>query len=351
MNTSAILELTEQLISIPSVSGHEAAVCERIEQELQKVGWEPTRIPVATNRWSVFTSVGTPTIVFSTHLDVVPASENLFQPRFDGSKLTGRGACDAKGVAATMIAAAKSLQQSGRTNFGLLFVVGEEVDGIGAQRAKEFLKNAGISWIINGEPTEGKIMRGHKGHLGVEIRCTGKACHSGYPHLGDDANAKLVAIAHRLMSSSWGEDPILGKGSINLGQFQGGEAWNVVSPEASLRCIVRTVGNDNHAAEALLRTVVRTDGEIKVLASAVPKILEVLPGFESDVASFGTDIPNFGTLAEHYVLYGPGSIHVAHTDHESISIDEVEQAADGYRKIFDLVSSRISAKAELQTFL
>lgn len=109
-------------------------------------------------------------------------------------------------------------------------------------------------------------MRGHKGHLGVEIKCNGKACHSGYPHLGDDANAKLVAIAHRLMNSAWVRID-LGKGLDQILDSFRREANYVVSPEASLRCIVRTVGNDNHAAEALLRTAVRTDGEIEVLAS------------------------------------------------------------------------------------
>jgi acetylornithine deacetylase len=350
MNRSEILKLTEDLIAVPSISGDELAVCERVESELKHLGWSTKRIPIAADRFCVFAGIGTPHIVFSTHLDVVPGKESLFKPHFNNGRLYGRGACDAKGVAATMIAAAQNLKELGRDNFGLLFVVGEEVDGIGALRARDALGASGISWIINGEPTEGKLMRGHKGHLGAEICCKGTACHSGYPALGDDANAKLIRIAHRLLQADWGTDPVLGSGSINLGILNGGLGWNVVSPAASLRCIVRTVGADNFLAESTLTAAVADEATVQILANAPATQLEVFEGFASDIAAFGTDIPNFGPLAKHYVLYGPGSIHVAHTDHESISGDDVESALAGYLKLFELISGRLEANSELTNF-
>jgi acetylornithine deacetylase len=346
MQESATLELTEQLIKIPSISGDERAVCERMESELRRRGWDPIRIPVSPDRWSIFAALGDPKIVYSTHLDVVPAESALFIPRYDGTRLTGRGACDAKGVAAAMLAAAENLKADGKSNFGLLFVVGEEVDGIGAKRAREFLSQAGIRWIVNGEPTEGKIMRGHKGHLGVEIACSGQACHSGYPHLGIDANKKLITIASRLLGASWGSDPDLGSGTINVGVIEGGKAWNVVSPHAALRCIVRTVEPRNLSSEERLQQLVGEEGTIKILANADPVRLETFPEFESDVAAFGTDIPSFGSLAEHYVLYGPGSIHVAHTDRESITVEDLVGATKGYQQLYELITGRIAATSD-----
>jgi acetylornithine deacetylase len=66
-----------------------------------------------------------------------------------------------------------------------------------------------------------------------------------------------------------------------------------------------------------------------------------IQGLESDVASYCTDIPNFLPLNAGCVLYGPGTIHLAHTDEESISAVDVEDAFRGYRLIFHQLKARL----------
>jgi acetylornithine deacetylase len=79
---------------------------------------------------------------------------------------------------------------------------------------------------------------------------------------------------------------------------------------------------------------VGSQGEVVEAYAGDPIVLRTLPGFETDVAAFFTDIPNFAPLGVQAVLYGPGDILRAHTDHEYLTAGEVAEAFDGYLRIF-----------------
>src|SRR6202171_2167600 len=80
-------------------------------------------MPVTPERFNVYAEWGRPVVALSTHMDTVPP---FIESREDDDHIYGRGACDAKGIIAAMIAAAEKLLESGTRNFALLFVVGEE---------------------------------------------------------------------------------------------------------------------------------------------------------------------------------------------------------------------------------
>ncbi len=134
-----IVKLASELIRIPSLSGQERPVMEFVAQHLGKLGFEVQLWPVEEDSFSVFarSAKEEPRVVLTTHLDVVPAPDELFNPMVRDSRLAGRGACDCKGIAAVMIAVAKHLKEGGREDVALLFVPGEEVDGSGAKAALE----------------------------------------------------------------------------------------------------------------------------------------------------------------------------------------------------------------------
>src|SRR5271157_2525781 len=160
------ITLTRQLVDIESISGNEAAVGNYLYGELCRIGYQTRRIPVEDGRFNLYATSpeqSHPEIVFSTHMDTVPP----FIPSSESTeRIYGRGACDAKGIIAAQIAAAQRLRQQG-IYVGLLFVVGEERDSLGAKVANEHAPSK-CRFLINGEPTENRIALASKGTLRVE---------------------------------------------------------------------------------------------------------------------------------------------------------------------------------------
>src|SRR5579864_3703817 len=155
--------LTRQLVDIESISGNEAAVGNYLYGELCRLGYRVIKMPVEGDRFNVYaTPEGIaeaggrepeaethPAIVFSTHMDTVPP---FIASSEDATRIYGRGSCDAKGIIAAQIAAAERLRAD-RIHVGLLFVVGEERDSLGAKAANEFAGNqhsASRRYLVNG---------------------------------------------------------------------------------------------------------------------------------------------------------------------------------------------------------
>ena len=127
-----IFELTKALINIESVTGHERACAEFLRGYLAARNFEVELQPVSRDRSNVFAKKGKPDVVLSTHIDTVPP---FFLAHEDEEFIYGRGACDAKGILASQIVAAERLVSEGVTDFGLLFLVGEETTSDGAREA------------------------------------------------------------------------------------------------------------------------------------------------------------------------------------------------------------------------
>lgn len=333
MRLERVLALSEKLMSVRSLSGMEQEVLLIMEAELIARGFVVEKLPVPNSEsWNILATVERPEIVLSTHLDVVPAPEPLFVPEQRDGKLWGRGACDAKGIAATMVEVATSLSKEGAKNVGLLFLVDEEATSSGAKAAAPVLREKGVKYIINGEPTDCVMVSGHKGALTVDIYCTGRAAHSGYPELGDDANLKLIKICNSLLSEDLGQSELFGRATINLGLLDCGIAANVISPKAHLRCLVRTVTSNDTVFKKMVDICDLADKVIKV-GSSEPTKLHTIPGFPTKTVSYGTDVPYLMESGAKCLLYGPGSINVAHTDREYVEFSQLESAYIGYLKI------------------
>src|SRR5437016_1609029 len=181
-----LFELTQALVDIESITGHEQACTDFLRRRLAQRGFQVELQDVTAGRSNVLAFWGTPDVVLSTHMDTVPP----FFPAWDDSEfIYGRGSCDAKGIIASQVMAAERLLQEGTTDFGLMFLVGEETCSDGAQAANRCPR--GTQYIINGEPTENKLALGSKGTLRVDVRARGKMAHSAYPHLGENAIDKL----------------------------------------------------------------------------------------------------------------------------------------------------------------
>lgn len=321
-----VADLAFQLMAVDSTSGREAEVIALAERILVEQGWRTTRIPVTPGRDDLLaTSHDAPLVTLSTHLDTVPP---YIAPRRDARRLHGRGACDAKGIAAAMIVAAGQLRDRG-IPVALLFVVGEETTHDGAHAANRVPTSSRV--LINGEPTENRLALGTKGALRMVLRTAGRAAHSAYPHLGDSATAKLVKLLATLDALDLPTDPLLGDTTVNIGRLAGGVADNVVAPAAEARLMARLVG----PADEVLRRVRQWAGDAASVdpGEMVPAVhLAPLPGFETDVVAYATDVPNLTGWGTPYLL-GPGSIHVAHTDDEHVDIADLDRAVALYVRL------------------
>ena len=327
---SDVLSLAVQLMEVESTSGGEGAVVGFIAERLIARGWRVTRIPVSTGRDDVFaTKREGPFVTLSTHLDTVPPH---IPPRVEGARLRGRGACDAKGIAAAMICAAERLAECG-VPVALLFVVGEEVSHDGAHAANQWaMRNRVESRVlINGEPTESTLALGTKGAMRMTLRAHGVAAHSAYPNLGLSATRELARILSALDEIDLPRDEVLGDTTINIGVISGGIADNVVAPSAEARLMARTVGPPEEVLRRL-RELIGDRGELHQGITAPAVRLGVLPGYATSVVAYATDIPALNNWGTPY-LFGPGSIHVAHRDDEHIEIEELREAVDTYEKL------------------
>jgi acetylornithine deacetylase len=321
-----VVELTVRLMEIDSTSGRETAAMEWLGRYLSERGWRVQRIPVTEGRFDVLATSGdSPTVTLSTHIDTVPP---FIPPRLDGDTLWGRGACDAKGIAASMICAGEILRAQTKA-IALLFVVGEEVTHDGAEAANRAPTTSRV--LINGEPTESTLAVGTKGAMRFTLRTKGQAAHSAYPHLGRSAIAELVHLLAELDSLRLPSDPQLGETTINIGKIMGGVADNVMAPSAEAHLMARLV-TPAAELETVLRAWVGNRAEIEFGITVGLARLGTVPGFETCVAAYATDIPKLTNWGTPY-LFGPGSIHVAHRDDEHVRVPDLRAAVDAYVRI------------------
>jgi acetylornithine deacetylase len=324
------ITLTRQLIDIESISGNEAAVGNYLYGELCRVGYQTKRMQVEGERFNLYATSPeqpNPEVVFSTHLDTVPP---FIASSEDSERIYGRGSCDAKGIIAAQIAASERLRQQG-IFVGLLFVVGEERDSLGARVANEFAAtqpNHRCKFLVNGEPTENRIALASKGTLRVEVTATGRMAHSAYPELGESAIDKLIEALTRFRAMPLPTDLEVGPCTLNIGLIEGGRAPNVIPDYAHADLLYRLIGS----SQDLRRQILETAGnQVKVeFPLELPflrfRTIENLPTM---IAAFTTDIPKLTNWGEP-LLIGPGSIHVAHTEGEFIEKRQLAEAIDLY---------------------
>lgn len=325
-----LFELTRMLVDIDSTTNHEKPVADFLFSHLATLASRHQghieRQPVAADRENIFVTWGDPVVALSTHMDTVPP---FFPSREDDRHIWGRGSCDAKGIIASMIAAAENLLAAGERNLALLFVVGEERNSAGALAAAQTPR--GSRFLINGEPTENQLALGCKGALRFELTARGKLAHSAYPQLGHSAINELLDALQKIREIQLPSDPLLGASTLNIGTIAGGRAPNVIADEARAELMFRTVGDPASIREAVSSVVSRNSSlEVRETFYTPAAHLSPLDGIPTTVVAFTTDIPSFDGAWGKPFLIGPGSIHLAHTAEERIPKQQLLEAVQLY---------------------
>jgi acetylornithine deacetylase len=302
-------------------------------------------------------------VMLSGHMDVVPAREpewrsDPFRLVEDDGRLVARGAADMKGflaLAANRMAAADTGRL--RHPLALLFTYDEEAGTLGARRFTETWGDSGglPRSVIIGEPTSLQVVRLHKGMLRLRLTFEGEAAHSGYPHLGrsaiEPAGRAIVALTalRRAMDK---ERPANGEyfpevpfAALNIGTISGGSAVNVIPGHCELHLSVRLL--PGMGAEEMVE---RIRGRVASAVRKAPFSLEYLgesPAMmlaesaeinrelSAEVGQTATRSVMFATDAGwlqragfECLLFGPGSIEVAHRPNEFLPADELRAAGE-----------------------
>ena len=326
-----IVELTRALVDIESITNNEEAVGSFLLDYLSRLagrtGGRAERCEVEPHRFNVLAQWGEPVVTLSTHMDTVPP---FFPSREDEEFVWGRGSADAKGIIASMTAAAEGLLDAGIRNFALLFVVGEERNSAGAYAAARSPR--GSRYLINGEPTENKLALASKGVLRYEIVAQGKLAHSAYPELGESAIEKLLDALGRVRAIRLPQDDLMGPCTLNIGTISGGRAPNVIPDAAMAEIAIRLVGDPEPVRVAINKAVAGT-AEAREILCIPPIRFEALDGFATSIVAYTTDIPAFAGSWGKPLLIGPGNIHVAHTNEERVAKRELAEGARLYQRI------------------
>lgn len=307
-------------------------------------------------------------LVLSGHMDVVPADEegwrsDPFELTARDDRLYGRGSADMKCFLALATLAARRLDPATLSApLVLLFTCDEEIGTVGAGRLVDDWGQVEADFgplprsAVIGEPTELRAVRFHKGHLKARLTVHGESAHSGYPHLGHnaiEAMGRAVQALTELRRELEAERPPSGEHfpqvpyvALNQAQIHGGTAVNVVPDRCVLDLGVRTLpGLDSGAlAQRMQDTVdeaLRGEhyafellGESPPLATdATAPVIEALratggaePG--GDSVAFATDAGWFQRLGLDCVIWGPGSIEVAHKPNEHVPREHLERARE-----------------------
>jgi acetylornithine deacetylase len=334
-----VVSLTLELCAVPSVTHNEADVVDVIAGMMKKRGLQVKRERVGSivGRDNLLVTADDHPIdlLMTTHIDTVPP---YIAPILDGDILRGRGVIDAKGIAASMMLAWEQVLKQAPAlgqRIGLLLVVGEETNSDGAKQAASSGFAPAVQYFINGEPTEGKLCRAMKGVLAFELQARGKAGHSAYPEAGHSATHQLVDDLAKLRGAAWPTTEF-GDTTCNIGVITGGVAANVIAAEASAKIMMRpTVPPDQILQQ--VRSLIDPRTELTVHTKAAPVRLHTVAGEDTCVVAFGSDVPHLSPLLSARngapLLFGPGSILDAHTDHEQVNVADLHRAVDAYARI------------------
>ncbi len=321
------------------------------------------------NLWATLGPEADGGIVLSGHTDVVPVTDQDWtHDPFDmverDGRLYGRGTCDMKGfLAACLTMAPVFAERIGGRPLHFAFTHDEETGCIGAGHLVAALRDRDLrpAMAIIGEPTEMRVIEGHKGCYEYTTEFRGREGHGSAPDRGVNAVeyaaryiARLLALRELLKTrapeGSRFDPPHT---TINVGALQGGVAHNVIASRAQLDWEMRPVVPADadfvkadlagYARDILLPAMRAVDPEADILTKVVGEIAGLEP-MEMNAARdlvadltganaahtvpFGTEAGLFQSLGMDCIVCGPGSIEQAHKADEYLALDQLQACLD-----------------------
>ncbi|MDD5597790.1 MAG: M20/M25/M40 family metallo-hydrolase [Victivallaceae bacterium] len=364
-----VIDILEDLIALPSVNPMggsdsapdlcgEAKVNDYMSDFIGKIGLKPfvqeTALPGRDNVGAVlYKGADYKTVILQCHTDTVGIGDNrqLLRPIRKNSRIYGRGACDCKGGLAAMLAALAQAAENPdkvKNNVIVMGVSDEEYSFKGSLALCEQEPSKNAAFGIIGEPTGCRVVNGFKGVARWNASVTGKAFHSSEPEKGVNAiyrMAKLISLIEKYQSELENGE------TISVGTVKGGSAVNIVpdactieidrrltkntSPEKAFKDLEKYLSRSldfnfsfSDLKDAQNAILIEPDHPGVRILSEICKDMDI-DGAPQQVA-FGSDAYRMNAAGIPTVLWGPGSIAVAHTNDEYVSMDDLIKAEEFY---------------------
>jgi acetylornithine deacetylase or succinyl-diaminopimelate desuccinylase len=349
--------------------GNEEACASFLRDYFLDLRIEPSEVLLhrfAENRANLIVRVGPEGqagLLLSGHIDVVPAGDLShwdsppFEPKIRDGKLYGRGASDMKSAIAAFVKAIEN-HKSAKLKRGIIFVAtaGEEIgfDGLRALISDGKIRTRDAMYGIIGEPTDLKVVRGHKGGTVFRITFHGKSAHSSRPELGinavENASRFILEVAELRERLRGVVDPELGASVISTTMINGGTKDNVIPEKCQIIVDCRRL--PSHSDAYIRAELDKITEEIKKITPTLNVIIEVkcnynalniprdhplvvmaerIVGHKSGVAPYGTEGPIYHELEIPTIILGPGRIeNNIHAPNEYIEIKQLRDAVKVY---------------------
>jgi len=343
--------LTGGFYSEKGVADYVEAFCQRLGLDVEIVGNDPDHPNILAT-----VNLGLPeTILLEAHMDTV-SHEDMTIPPFDpviaDGLLFGRGSCDTKSSLAVYLDAIETVIRTGRRLRRNVIIAGVHDEEYSFGGSRELVERGlKATFAIAGEPTSLDIIYAHKGICRFFIETHGSAAHAALPWLGENAIYRmadvLAGIEHHALELQSHVHPALGPATINVGRIQGGNAVNIVPPYCTIEIDRRLLPGENFAsASKMLSSALEStasawtiqlpymevEGVYNDLDSLACRSLYeashaagLLPKFET--AHYGTDASIFSKAGIPTIVFGPGSIALAHSRAEHVPISDIESAS------------------------
>lgn len=367
-----VIETLARLVGFPTVSDRPVTeIAAHLAQRAEDAGFEVQQLPSGPGKSNVIARAGprgNGGLMLSGHMDVVPTEgqdwhSDPFKLVEDGGRLVGRGTADMKGfIAAVSTAVGRLDTMALKREVVLVWTHDEEVGCVGAQNLVERWRDTldplpPDTWI--GEPTDFCVCHSHPGHTTLEIICTGRPAHSSHPELGlsaihmaGDVLKALQGVAEAWKPPGDQDGPFT---VMNVGKITGGEAVNIVPEHCRLTVGFRPApGQDEpalmadiqHALAPVMQRALLDGGSIAVntqqsspamlTTSDTPlggTLLSHASSREVGTVPYSTDGGHLSRLGTRCLIFGPGSIKVAHRPNESISATALTQTVEIVQKV------------------
>ena len=327
------IELIKDLLKINSVSGNEKEIGEYIVKLLKP--YFKIKTQQIDDSFNIFAyNNDNPKLILTTHIDTVMPFFDFYE---DKEYLFGRGACDTKGLMASMLSAGIEASKEGLLDFGLIFDVREETDFGGI---KEAIKFANPEFVVVGEPTNFDFVVGQKGLLELKVIARGKAAHSAVPENGVSAIEKLLTFLNKLKAIKFPCNGVLGKTTLNIGKITGGTAANIVPDYAEAELSFRLACD----SKFILGELQRISREVELKIYSCYESVCTSTDFLKDFNNKKTTLPYFTELGfwnkSRGFVFGPGDAKYAHSADERIRKEDVIKGKKEYLDLIKKLSKK-----------
>jgi succinyl-diaminopimelate desuccinylase len=351
--------LLKELIRIPSRSYEEEKIAIYIQEYLKNCGAETWSDP----HGNVFAKMGSgnPVLLLHAHMDTVPEGEGWERDPFGAeimdNKVHGRGACDVKGGLAAMLAAFVNIAQSGQQLKGTLLFgafVREEISPPESKGTMLALKDGlTADMAIVAEPTSLQACIAQIGRTEYKISLKGRAAHANTPEMGLNSITKMAELINELERKIQRpySDILKRYSTFNIGTIEGGIVSNIVPPQCSIlidrglvpgqsaedslneiRDIIEDVIKNSHYSYELSvpyqgfpAEITESEPVVQHLIANINKHTHTAADPTGFVSHCDADwLITFGKIPS--VIFGPGNLNVAHTNHEYVDLTEVTLA-------------------------